>query len=78
MKSKVHIVYQAAQDGGMYAAALTLPGSTDLISSLSTIRGIISANVCTSRKEAEAIPAAWNEGFRQAGTCLFQEGGVSA
>lgn len=83
MKSKVHLVVSCDYAGttnffgdffpekSYVSFAVSVSGNENLVSVLESIAGLISANVCTSRKEAEAIAAAWNETYEKNGTFYY-------
>lgn len=80
MKNKVHLVVSCDYAGttnffGDYypeksyvAFAVSTSGCNNLVSLLDSIGGLVSANVCNSRKEAEEIAEAWNETYKKNGT----------
>lgn len=80
MKSKVNLVvccdYAGTKDcfGDYYpkesyvAFAVSTSGCNNLVSLLDSIGGLVTANVCNSRKEAEEIARAWNETYKNNGT----------
>ena len=80
MKSKVNLVvccdYAGTKDcfGNYYpeesyvAFAVSTSGCNNLVSLLDSIGGLVTANVCNSRKEAEEIARAWNETYKKNGT----------
>ena len=83
MKSKVNLVvccdYAGTKDcfGDYYpeesyvAFAVSTSGCNDLVSLLDSIGGLVTANVCNSRKEAEEIARAWNETYKKNGTYFY-------
>lgn len=83
MKSKVNLVvccdYAGTKDcfGNYFpeksyvAFAVSVSGSDNLVHALDIIGGLVSANVCNSRKEAEEIARAWNETFKKNGTYFY-------
>ena len=83
MKSKVNLVVCCDYDGtkdcfGNYypeesyvAFAVSTSGCNDLVSFLDSIGGLVTANVCNSRKEAEEIARAWNETYKKNGTYFY-------
>lgn len=85
MKKNVYLVISkdcAGEDsfnGNVYpensylAFALSVPACNNLVSELSRISGIMTANVCASRKEAEEIAEDWNWQYRQNGTYCFDK-----
>lgn len=83
MKSKVNLVvccdYAGTKNffGDYYpeksyvAFAVSVSGSDNLVCVLDRIGGLVSANVCNSRKEAEEIARAWNETYKKNGTYFY-------
>lgn len=83
MKSKVNLVvccdYAGTKDcfGNYYpeesyvAFAVSTSGYNNLVSLLDSIGGLVTANVCNSRKEAEEIARAWNETYKNNGTYFY-------
>ena len=83
MKSKVNLVvccdYAGTKDffGNYFpeesyvAFAVSTSGCNDLVSLLDSIGGLVTANVCNSRKEAEEIARAWNETYKKNGTYFY-------
>lgn len=83
MKSKVNLVVCCDYAGtkncfGDYfpeksygAFAVSTSGCNDLVSLLDSIGGLVTANVCNSRKEAEEIARAWNETYKKNGTYFY-------
>lgn len=83
MKSKVNLVVCCDYAGtkncfGDYfpeksyvAFAVSASGCDNLVCVLDRIGGLVSANVCNSRKEAEEIARAWNETYKKNGTYFY-------
>lgn len=83
MKSKVNLVvccdYAGTKDcfGDYYpeesyvAFAVSCSGCDNLVYVLDRIGGLVTANVCNSRKEAEEIARAWNETYKKNGTYFY-------
>ena len=74
MKDKVYMVVTITEDGKYISYVLDAPGSYNLVSVLSGIRGLTSANVCKSRKAAAEIAECWNDGYKANGTYMFSDG----
>lgn len=53
------------------AFAVSASGCENLVWVLDHIGGLVSANVCNSRKEAEEIARAWNETYKKNGTYFY-------
>lgn len=71
-KKNSYIAVQVTENGKNYAYAVKVSESDNLLSKL-VIKGIIAANLCGSRKEAEEIVTAWNECFKSNGSYMFGE-----
>ena len=53
-----------------YAYAIKVNESENLLSKLK-IKGIIHANICSTKKQAEKVVNYWNECYKNNGTNLF-------
>ena len=83
MKNKVHLVvscdYAGTKDcfgdyfpeNSFVAFAVSASGCDNLVCVLDHIGGLVSANVCSSRREAEEIARAWNETYKKNGTYFY-------
>lgn len=86
MKSYIYIAYTAEQDKnettftarkadeyrpGHYADVLRVSSDENILSALSAIGGLKSANAFPRRKQAEETAAFWNECYKRNGTYLF-------
>ncbi len=86
MKSYIYIAYTAEQDKnettftarkvdeyrpGHYADVLRVSPDENILSALSAIGGLKSANAFPRRKQAEETAAFWNECYKRNGTYLF-------
>lgn len=56
---------------GYYAYMVKFTSSDNLKSILDRIGGLQVANMCATKKEAEELVKAWNEGFEQNGVYVF-------
>jgi hypothetical protein len=65
-----YIAVQIQENEKYYAYIVSCTDSDNLLSKLK-IRGIVSANICQTKKAARAIVEAWNEAFRYTGIYLF-------
>ena len=65
MKNK-YIAIQVNENHKYFAYVLKVTTADNLISALK-IKGIISANICSTRKEAEELVNVWNQGFKEKG-----------
>ena len=86
MKSYIYIAYSAEQDNnrttfteqknneycpGYYADVLRVSSDNNILSVLSSIGGLKSANAFPSKKQAEEVAELWNECYKRNGTYLF-------
>lgn len=60
-------------DYGYYAYVLKTNENRNLVSELDGIVGLVSANVCHTKKQAYELVEFWNTCFRRNGTYLFDE-----
>ena len=67
----VNLVLNEQTDGKFCAYAVKIPGSYDLLSSLSGYKNIVTANVCTSFKAAQELARFWNECYIKNGTYMY-------
>lgn len=74
MKDKVYMVVTVTESEKNFSYVLCVSGSSNLVSVLSGIRGLTSANVCKSRKAAAEIAECWNDGYKANGTYMFSAG----
>lgn len=51
---------QIGENGKFYAYAMRVSAADNLVSKLSR-KSLVTANICTSKKEAASIVTAWNE-----------------
>ena len=56
---------------GLYASVLRVSAQDNLLSVLNMYEGIKHANICTTKREADTIAAAWNDSYKRNGTYLF-------
>ena len=59
-------------DHGYYSGVISCTSSENLTWVLSTIGGLVSANIFPTKKEAKAVADYWNECFKRNGTYFFQ------
>ncbi len=86
MKSYIYIAYTAEQDKngttfaerknkeycpGYYADVLRVSSDSNILSALSAIGGLKSANAFPSKKQAEEVADLWNECYKRNGTYPF-------
>lgn len=72
MKNKTFFVFQCeTEPGKMYAYADTIQNCNNLVNIFAGIRGLVSANACDTRKQADAIARDWNNCYKQNGTYAF-------
>lgn len=65
-----YIAIQVCVNGKYYAYGLKVPQCYNLLSVLD-IKGIVSANICSTKKECSAIVEDWNEGHKANGRGMF-------
>lgn len=71
MKDKVYMVVTVTKNGKHVSYVLDVPGSYNLVSVLSGIQGLTSANICKNKKAAAEIVEYWNKCYKTNGTYLF-------
>lgn len=59
---------------GYYAYMLKVNEGNNLKALLSSIGGLITANIYPSRKRCAEVVNTWNEGYKASGEYLYQEG----
>ena len=59
------------ESGKRYAYVVTVPATANLFAVLRGISDAETANICTSKKAAQALCDSWNESYRKNGECLF-------
>ncbi len=65
MNKKFNLVVQAYDDDGyMYAFTMSIGGRDNLLLHLGNIDNLVSANIISTKKEAERICDGWNLGFK--------------
>lgn len=52
---------------GLYSAYTLKVSTSDNLLAKLDIKGIISANICSTRKEAKELVNVWNQGFKEKG-----------
>lgn len=65
-----YIAVQVEENNKYYAYAIKVSKSDNLLSKL-TIKNIITANICQSKKEAELLVNNWNEGHKRNSRYIF-------
>lgn len=73
MKNK-YIAVQTKEKNLYSAYVLKVTTADNLISALK-IKGILSANICNTRKEALELVNVWNQGFKDKGVLLYANAG---
>lgn len=71
MNKKVFMVVSVSENGKNYAYALRFGANNNLVSVLSSIANLASANICGTWTAAKEIASAWNEAYKANGTYLF-------
>ena len=70
MKKNSYIVVTVSENGKYYAYMIKHNNSNNLLN-IANIKGILHANICDTKKEAERIVEQWNESYKQNGTYMF-------
>lgn len=70
MGRKTWLAVQEKRGDKFYAYALGVSCSDNLVSLLDRY-GIFTANICESKKRAEDISEAWNNGYKASGSYLY-------
>ena len=71
MNKNVFMVVSVSENGKNYAYALRFGANNNLVSVLSRIANLASANICDTWTAAKEIASAWNETYKANGTYLF-------
>ena len=58
-------------DPGLYSYVVRLIDQDNIISKLSAIGGLIAANICSTKKQAESLVDLWNQTYKTNGEHLF-------
>lgn len=67
-----YIAVQVEENEKLYAYVIKVSSSDNLLSKL-TIKNIITANICKTKKEAEALVENWNEGHKANNRYMFAD-----
>lgn len=70
-KSKTYLAVSITENGKNYAYMVSVSGSDNLVSVLSRIKNLVSANICESKKSAEWVVSHWNACYKVNGTYMF-------
>lgn len=70
MKNNSYIAVTVSENGKYYSYMIKHNNINNLLN-ISKIKGILSANICDTKKEAERIVEQWNESYKQNGTYMF-------
>lgn len=71
MNKNVFMVVSVSENGKNYAYALRFGANSNLVSVLSRIANLVSANVCDTWTAAKEIASEWNEAYKANGAYLF-------
>lgn len=71
MNKNVFMVVSVSENGKMYAWAFKVAACQNLVDVLSSIKNLLTANVCDTLKAAKEIASDWNEAYKRNGTYLF-------
>lgn len=66
------LALQIEENGKFYAYAMRVSTADNLVSKLSR-KSLVTANICTSKKEAAAMVDAWNAAHKANGKYMFSE-----
>ena len=66
------LALQIEENGLFYAYAMRVSTADNLVSKLSR-ESLVTANICTSKKEAAATVNAWNTAYKANGKYMFSE-----
>lgn len=64
------LALQIEENGKFYAYAMRVSTADNLLSKLSR-KSLVTANICTSKKEAGSLVTAWNEAHKENGRYMF-------
>ena len=70
MDKNSYLAVTVEENGKYYAYMIKHHNSNNLLNILD-IKGILHANICETKKEAERIVENWNESYKQNGTYMF-------
>ena len=58
-------------DPGLLSFVIRVSEQDNILSKLSTVGGLISANICSTKKKAESLVDLWNQTYKANGEHLF-------
>ena len=70
MKNNLYIAITVSENRKYYSYMIKHNNSNNLLN-VAKIKGILFANICDTKKEAERIVEQWNESYKQNGTYMF-------
>lgn len=70
-KTKTWIAVNITENGKNYAYAFHVLGYDNLAAKFKDIRGLLSANICATKKDAADLVTCWNECYKANGEYLF-------
>ena len=70
---RAYLAITTMEDGKYYSYALPVSYSDNLVAVLGRIKGICTAEICPTKKEAERIVTSWNDGWKRRGLYMFDE-----
>ena len=70
MKNNLYIAITVSENRKYYSYMIKHNNSNNFLN-VAKIKGILSANICDTKKEAERIVEQWNESYKQNGTYMF-------
>lgn len=66
-------IFYREDPGPRYFADVMRVGTADNIAArLESIEGLLHANICSTKKEAQETAAAWNKAYKDNGTYIFR------
>ena len=71
MENNSYIAVTVSENGKYYSYMIKYHNSNNLLN-IAKIKGILYANICDTKKEAERIVEQWNESYKQNGTYMFE------
>ena len=77
-KTKTWSVVIVCYGDKFHAFTISVAGSQNLFSSLNMWAGIVSASICSSKKDAEHLAEFWNECYQENGTWFYSKEDITA
>ena len=70
MEKNSYIAVTVSENGKYYSYMIKHHNSNNLLN-ITSIKGILHANICDTKKEAKRIVEQWNESYKKNGTYMF-------